>query len=134
VAVLAADVGQQVAQAAIGGEGFEHGRGVAAEGHVEQPFALGGRQAVGFRPAGDAQQRVAPLATGELFGVILDLVEQYGHEIDRAADGRVALQVSRHVGVVLDGVQEDPGQQELAAVRMPVVRLVHVPEEGEIGH
>jgi hypothetical protein len=35
---------------------------------------------------GDAQQRVAPLPGGQLVAVILDLVEQHRHEIDRAAD------------------------------------------------
>ena len=134
VAVVGAHAGQHVAQAPVGGERLDHGRCVAAEGHVEQPVAIRGRQVVRVWIAGDAQQGIAPLSGRELVRVILDLVEQNRHEIDRAADARMALQVRCHVGIVLDGVQQHPGQDELAAFRMPVVRLMHVPEEGEIGH
>ncbi len=134
VGVLRPDEGEQVAQAAIRGERFEHGRRVAAEGHVEQPVLLCRRQQVGIGVGDDAQQRIAPLPAAELVAVVLDLVEQHRHEIDRAAHAGMALEVAGHVGVVLERVQQHPGQHEIAAFRVPVVRLVHVPEEGEISH
>ncbi len=134
VGVLRPDEGEQVAQAAIRGERFEHGRRVAAEGHVEQPVLLFRRQQVGVGVGDDAQQRIAPLPAAELVAVILDLVEQHRHEIDRAPHAGMAFEVAGHVGVVLERVQQHPGQHEIAAFRVPVVRLVHVPEEGEISH
>jgi hypothetical protein len=89
---------------------------------------------------------VAKLPVGELLRVVLDLVEQYRDEIDDAMNLRMAFQVRRHVDVVLHGMQVHPGQDELAACRavsadfcssagravVPIVRLVHVPEEDEI--
>ena len=134
IAVVAAHVVENVAQPPIVGERFEHGRRMAAESHVEQPGLLFRRQLQRVGHRRNAQQGVAPLAAGKLFGVVGNLVEQHGHEIDRAANVRVMLEVRRHVGVILDGVQENPGQQELAGFRMAIIRLVHVPEKGEISH
>jgi hypothetical protein len=54
---------------------------------------------------------------GELLRVVLDLVEQHRHEINHAADLRMAFEVRRHVDVVLHGVQVHPGQDELAGRR-----------------
>ena len=73
--IVAAQMDQQVAQAAIGREGLEHGRRVAAEGGIEQPGAIGFGKLSGIGAGGDAQQGVAPLAAGELRDIVLDLVE-----------------------------------------------------------
>ena len=65
--------------------------------------------------------------------VVLELLEQDRREVHRAADAGVALQHPRHVVVRAGGVEPHPGQQVLARVRLPVGRLVHVPQEREPG-
>ncbi|MNN15565.1 hypothetical protein D3C81_1286720 [compost metagenome] len=134
IAVLFAQQIRQVAQTPVGGEGLQHGRGVAVKGVVEQPGPVGLAQGLRRRRVEDAQQGVAPLAVVQLSAVVLDLLEQHRDEIDRAVHAGVPLQVAGHVGVILERVQQHPGQDELAGLGVPVVRLVHVPEQGEIGH
>ena len=80
---------------------------------------------------------MSPLAN--CCGVVLELVEQHRDEIDHRPHAGMALQVRRHVRVVLDRVQVDPGQTVLAGAAVAEIRLVHVPEQHQferfgIGH
>ena len=91
-----------------------------------------------------AQQRIAELAAGKLLRVILYLIEQHRHKIHHAVDLRMALEMRRHIDIILDGVQIDPGQDEFSGRRIAsadfcghramiaIIRLVHVPEKNQV--
>ena len=129
---LVAAQAAQLEQALVARVGSEYARMVAAETGLEQPMALLQGEVVMAFPHQHAQQGIAQGVAVELGDVVLDLVQQHGNEIHHGADRRVALQVGGHVRVVLEAVQIDPGQQELAAVVIAVIRLVHMPEEDQV--
>ncbi len=107
-----------VVQALVVRERRQHGDVVAAKAGRQQQVAFGVVDVLQIGRRQHAQQRIAELAAGELLRVVLDLVEQDRHEIDHAADLRMAFEMRRHVDVVLHGVQVDPGQDELAGRRV----------------
>ncbi len=78
------------------------------------------------------QQGVAQFSALELVGVILQLVEQHRHPVDHRAHARMVLEMPGHVCVILDRMQVHPGQRELAASLVAVIRLVHVPNQHQI--
>ena len=82
---------------------------------------------VAGRAGGQVQEAVSRHAAH----VIVELLEEHRREVDGAAHARVPLQHRRHVVVGPGGVEPDPGQEVLAGLRVPVERLVHVPQEGE---
>ena len=63
-----------------------------------------------------------------MIGVLLDLHEQAGHQVDGAAHIRELEEVQRHAVVILDAVQADPGHGILAANIVRIVGLVLMPE------
>ena len=130
--VLALDDPEQVVQPLIALKLRDHVEVVAAEAGVEQQLALGGAEPAEIRLGQQPEQWVAPVPGGKLLGVVLELVEQHRDEIHHGVDTRMALEVSRHVGVVLERVQVAPGQRELAARVVAVVGLVHVPQENDL--
>ena len=65
-------------------------------------------------------------------GVVLQLLHQRRDQVEGLVEGRVAGQDLHHVQVVLEGVQPRPGHLEGPGTRRPVVRLVHVPDEGYV--
>ena len=75
------------------------------------------------------QRRTAGEVLADAPGDVLELLDEHRTEIDHRARVRVALQMRRHVGVVLDGVQVGPRQRVLAGERVAVMRLVHVPQQ-----
>ena len=97
---------------------------VPASGHIQgQPrTGEGGQQGVPDACAGRQPGLDLP-------GIVLDLLQQDRGEIDHGASLGLGLQVRGHVRVILEGVEVDPRQVELAAARSPVVRLVHVPAQ-----
>src|SRR2546426_6053436 len=67
------------------------------------------------------------LAAGDL----LQLVVKGGDQCEVHLNVWELVKQPRHVQVVLRGMQSDPGQDDLARLGMPVVRLVHVPDDGD---
>jgi hypothetical protein len=61
--------------------------------------------------------------------VFIKLLQQHRREIDDCACGGIAFQMRRHVGVILYCVQQRPGECVLAAERVAILRLVHVPQQ-----
>ncbi len=122
----------QLQQPPEAGKRLDHRRPVAAEAAVQEQRALRGGQVVEAGALQQAQQGVAEHAGLELAHVVVDLIEQHRHEIDHRAHARMALEMRRHVGVVLERVQVGPRQREAAAGTIAVIRLVHVPEEDQI--
>ena len=60
------------------------------------------------------EQRIADMAALELLFIILQLLDQDGHEIHHRLRLRMLLQMKGHVGVILHGVQIRPGQHIFA--------------------
>ena len=71
---------------------------------------------------------------GAVRGKGLELDEQRGHEVERHPDRRELAQQRHHAEVVLEGMQPHPWQDVLAGDEILVVRLMHVPEKGHLGH
>ena len=61
--------------------------------------------------------------------VLVELVAQRGDHREVRLDSRVLLEQASHVQVVLRGVETHPRQDDLAALRVLVRRLMHVPED-----
>jgi hypothetical protein len=106
----------KLVQALVLGEGRQHGGVVAAKAGSQQQIPFGFEMAPrsGVASMRSRGSRKRPLAN--CCAVILDLVEQHRHEVHHAPDLRMALQVRRHVGVILHGMQVHPGQHELACL------------------
>ena len=64
----------------------------------------------------------------------LELHQERRNQVERHPDGRKFAQQRDHPVVVLQGVEANPGEDVLAGDQIFVVRLVHVPEEGDLGH
>ncbi len=64
----------------------------------------------------------------------LELHEQRGDEVERDADARELAKQRNHPVVVLQGMQPHPGENVLPGDEVLVIRLVHVPQEGHLGH
>ena len=64
----------------------------------------------------------------------LELHEQRRHQVERHPDRRKLAQQRDHPEVVLERMQPHPRQDVLAGHEILVVRLMHVPEEGDPGH
>ena len=67
-----------------------------------------------------------------LVRVVCQLFKKHRCKIHHGFHMWMALQVGRHVVIVLDAVQVDPGQLIAAVESFPVVWLVHVPAQGQI--
>ena len=79
-------------------------------------------------PAGEVEEEVLVVAAG----VVLDLGQQRGHQVEGLADARVVVQEGGHLVVVLGRPQPHPGQQVGLGEVVLVVGLVHVPDQGEM--
>ncbi len=64
----------------------------------------------------------------------LELHQQRRHEVERHPDRRKLAHERDHPEVVLQPVQPHPRQDVLVRHEILVVRLMHVPEEGDPGH
>ncbi len=124
--------GIQTVQPFIRGIRRNHFGFVTAETALKDQCTLGGAELHRIRMRQQTQQGVAQGACGKLIDVILDLVEQNGHKIHHGAHLGMTLQMSGHVGVILDGVQVCPGQNKIARFIIAVIWLVHMPEEDKI--
>ena len=122
----------QIGQTLVAGIGGDHLGVVAAETAVQDQIALFRLQPFQALARQQAQQGIAQAAAGKLLRVVFQLIEQHRHEIDHRTYAGMLLQVVGHVGVILDGVQVNPWQQEFAAAIRAVIRLVHMPEENHI--
>ena len=114
-------------------EALDHVLAVPAQAGAQQRQALGRRARHRVRPE-EREHRIGQRRTGlQMLGDapcdLLELLDEQRGEVDHRARGRVRLQVRRHVGVILDGVQVGPRQRVLAGERIAVLRLVHVPQE-----
>jgi len=123
-------------QPAVGDVAADQGLFIGAQALAEQlqPLTTIGRQ---HRIGQRRQQGVADtLAVGEegldLAGVIVQLLQQGGGEIDHRARLRLGLEMGRHVGVILDGVQIGPRQLILAVRAVAILRLMHVPAQHHV--
>ena len=110
--------------------GADHGVGVGHEEVVEQVERVLAPQAVG-RHARDEQVLV-----GRAVDVGVDLDEQAGDEVDRAAELGHLVQVHRHAEVVLGAVEAHPGHRVLPGHVVGVIRLMLVPHQrqGDLRH
>ena len=68
------------------------------------------------------------------FGERLELHQQRRHQVERQLHLRKLAQQRDHAVVVLQPVQPHPRQDVLARCEVFVVRLVHVPEDGDVSH
>ncbi len=105
----------------------DHAVDVGQEEIVEQVQDVGLAHSVGGKP------RDVEMPIGAPFAVRLQLQQQAGDEVDRAAELGHLLEVQRHAVVVLGRVHAHPGHQRFAADVVRIVRLVLVPEKGN-GH
>lgn len=71
---------------------------------------------------------------GLLGGKRLDLHQQRRHEVEGHPNRGKLAEHGDHAPVVLDGVQSHPGQDVLTGGEVLVIRLVHVPQQGELRH
>ncbi|OGA64861.1 MAG: hypothetical protein A3F77_05755 [Betaproteobacteria bacterium RIFCSPLOWO2_12_FULL_67_28] len=115
----------------VGRKGLDHAVVVGVKALRERVLPLDAGERRGLLARQQPQQRIAQHAARELRAVILQLIEQHRREVDHGAH-LVALEMPRHVGVVLDGVQIDPRQGELSARVVAVIRLVHVPQQHQV--
>jgi hypothetical protein len=97
----------------------------------EELLALGGREPL--RPEeGEVQRAIR----GAVRGVVLDLPEQHGRQVDGHVDARVILEQCGHPVVVAQRVEPDPGEAVRPApplaTKILVEGLMLVPEQGEI--
>src|SRR5678815_814545 len=77
------------------------------------------------RPAGKLERRV----DGAPLDVIIELIQERRHQIDRKMKSCELPGQRRHIVVVLQPVQTNPGQGVPAISRVSVERLVLMPEE-----
>ena len=105
----------------------DHAVDVGQEEIVEQVQHVRLAHPVGRQP------RDVEMPIGPPLSVRLQLHQQAGHEIDRAAKLGHLLQVQRHAVIVLGRVHAHPGHQRFAADVVRIVRLMLVPEKGD-GH
>src|SRR5690606_4139502 len=61
----------------------------------------------------------------------LQLQQQTGDQVDRAAELRNFADMQSHPEIVLRGMQANPGHQRFAADIVRIIGLMLVPEEGE---
>ena len=66
---------------------------------------------------------------GKAGAEIFELFDEHRREVDHRPCLRIGFEVRGHVDVVFDGVQISPGQYVLPGQCIPVVRLVHMPEQ-----
>ena len=72
--------------------------------------------------------QLSVLAPGlDLARIVGDLFQENGSKIHYRPGVRIGLQMSRHVHVILDPVEIDPGQLVFAVMSPPVIGLVHMP-------
>jgi len=84
----------------------------------------------GGRLETQVEEPVARLVGGERF----ELHQQRRHQIEGHLDAGKLAQQRHHAVVVLQRVQADPRQDVLPRDEVFVVRLVHVPQQGYLGH
>jgi hypothetical protein len=78
----------------------------------------------------DGQMRVP----GAVVGKGADLRQQRRHQVERDTNAREFAQQRHHAPVVLDGVEPHPRQDVVTGGEIHVIRLMHVPQEGEFHH
>jgi hypothetical protein len=71
---------------------------------------------------------------GAIAGKGFELDEQRRHQIERHPDVGKLAQNRHHAVIVLQRVETHPRQDVLAGHEVFVVRLVHVPQDGDTGH
>jgi hypothetical protein len=67
-------------------------------------------------------------------GERFELHQERRHEVERHADVRKLAQQRDHAVVVLEGMKADPRQHVLVGGPIFVIRLVHVPQDGDARH
>ena len=65
---------------------------------------------------------------------LLELDEQRRHQVERDPHVRKFAKERHHAVVVLQRVQSHPRQDVLAGHEVLVIRLVHVPQQGDASH
>ena len=83
---------------------------------------------------GRLQAQLEEPVAGAVGGERLELHQQRRHQVEGHLDAGKLAQQRHHPVVVLQRVQPDPRQDVLARDEVLVVRLVHVPQEGDVGH
>ncbi len=84
--------------------------------------------------AGGLQAQLEMPVACAFFGEGLELNEHRRHQIERQADPGELAHQRGHAVVVLQRVQAYPWQDVLACREIFVIRLVHVPEDCDVGH
>src|SRR5207249_10784297 len=69
---------------------------------------------------------------GFFLAVVLNLSEQRRHEVEGRTDLGISVQQRRHLVVVLGRSQPNPRQKVGAREVVLVIRLMHVPDEGDL--
>ena len=60
------------------------------------------------------------------------LLDQRRHHVDRGVHVGMVGQHIGHVQVVFGRMQPHPGQADLPGAQIPIERLVHVPDDGDV--
>src|SRR5213594_43200 len=83
------------------------------------------------RAAGELSE-VEEQVDGFFLAVVLNLSEQRRHEVEGRTDLGISVQQRRHLVVVLGRSQPNPRQKVGAREVVLVIRLMHVPDEGDL--
>ena len=99
-----------------------------------EKFGEHGGALVAGQLAGRFQAELEVPVAGAALSERLELHEQRRHEVERQLHPRELAHQRSHPEVILEPVHADPRQHVLARCKIFVVRLVHVPEDGDVGH
>src|SRR5438034_6463600 len=87
---------------------------------------------LGGKLAGGALAEVEEQVDGFFLAVVLNLSEQRRHEVEGRTDLGISVQQRRHLEIVLGRSQANPRQKVGAREVVLVIRLMHVPDEGDV--
>ncbi len=108
-------------------ERLDHVVPIRLEEMLEQTRFLRRRERFGCR-----RGQLVPEVVHLIVGQLLELLQQHGRQVERAPELGKLVRQPDHVEVALRRVQPHPRHQRRPADGVDVIRLVHVPEEGDV--
>ena len=95
---------------------------------AQQALAVSGGQLLG-----GLEGDLVSALVGRISRILLKLHDEGRDQVERDVDRRKILEHRNHAPVVLQGVQAYPGHAVVILSQVLVKRLVHVPQEHEVG-
>ncbi len=117
--------------------GIDHARGMCPAAGLDQFPAF----VDVWRDGGGASQQVEQWVGGgcaivqkrfDLLRIVVQLLQQHRRKVHHGLHPGIFFQMIRHVIVVLDAMQVDPGQLVIAIQPFSVVGLVHMPAQNQV--